>query len=452
MKSSIMNKRFVKLQSEFSGYMDRMIPQVSDANLNRIYGKLSQVIGTTVESIGPPSSVGDFCWVISNSSKRVPAEVVGFKENKVILMPLKSMSGIQPGNLIFSTNEPLKVGVGMSLLGRVLDGFGRPMDEKGKLNEDRFVNVINSPPSPLGRTPINEPLITKVRVIDGLVTIGKGQRIGIFSGSGVGKSTVLGMIARNASSDVNVIALIGERGREVPDFIKRDLGEEGLKRSVVVAVTSDKPALLRIKGALCATAIAEYFRDLGMDVLLMMDSATRIAMAQREIGLAVGEPPTTRGYTPSVFTLLPQLLERAGTSPKGSITGIYTVLVEGDDLNDPVSDSLRSILDGHIVLSRALAEKNHYPSVDVLGSVSRVMNEVVSRNHRMAASKMRQVMACYKDSEDLINIGAYTSNTNPDIDYAIEKNDDINQFLRQDIYEATDFDEEIRMMEKIFGL
>lgn len=450
MISSLIDEKMNQVSGQLSKRIDQSILRIKSANFNRIYGRLIQVIGTTVESIGPPSSVGDFCWIHSNTGRKIPAEVVGFKENRVILMPFSNMSGIQPGNLVRSKGEPLRIGVDSLLLGRVLDGLGNPIDNKEQFTAEKYVNVINSPPSPLERSPINEPLATGIRAIDGLITIGKGQRIGIFAGSGVGKSTIMGMIARNASSDVNVIALIGERGREVPEFIRRDLTEEGLKRSVVVAVTSDKPPLLRIKGAMCATAIAEYFRDMGLDVLLMMDSATRIAMAQREIGLAVGEPPTTKGYTPSVFMLLPQILERSGTSSKGSITGIYTVLVEADDMNDPVADSMRSILDGHIVLSRSLAQKNHYPSIDVLASVSRIMNQVIDKSQRDSATKFRRTLARYRDSEDLINIGAYSTGTNPEIDYAIEKIDDINNYLQQGVFETTTFTDTAEMLKNIF--
>ncbi len=450
MTSSPLDERMNEVRDKLTKKIDQSLSRIKSADLNRIYGRLIQVIGTTVESIGPPSSVGDFCWIHSNTGRRIPAEVVGFKENRVILMPFSNMSGIQPGNQVRSTGEPLRIGVDSLLLGRVLDGLGNPIDNKGEFVAEKNINVVNSPPPPLERSPINEPLSTGIRAIDGLITIGKGQRIGIFSGSGIGKSTIMGMIARNASSDVNVIGLIGERGREVPEFIKRDLTEEGLKRSVVVAVTSDKPPLLRIKGALCTTAIAEYFRDMGLNVLLMMDSATRIAMAQREIGLAVGEPPTTKGYTPSVFTLLPQILERSGTSSVGSITGIYTVLVEADDMNDPVADSMRSILDGHIVLSRSLAQKNHYPSIDVLASISRVMDQVTDKSHRESATKFRRTLARYMDSEDLINIGAYSTGTNPEIDYAIEKIDDINNYLQQEVSETTTFADTTEMLKSIF--
>ncbi len=450
MKTSKIEKELITIKEEMLDRFQRVEKSAKNGSLMRVYGRLSQVIGTTVESHGPPASVGDFCWILDARNNKVPAEVVGFKENKVILMPLQYMAGIHPGNLVRSTGKPMRAGVGQGLLGRVLDGMGNPIDNKGEMEIEGSINIVNTPPCPMDRTPINEPIATGIRSIDGLITVGKGQRIGIFAGSGVGKSTVLGMIARNASADVNVIALIGERGREVPEFIERDLQQEGLEKSVVVAVTSDKPALLRIKGALCATAIAEFYREKGLDVLLMMDSATRIAMAQREIGLAVGEPPTTRGYTPSVFALLPQLLERAGTSAQGSITGIYTVLVDGDDMNDPVADSMRSILDGHIVLSRQLAEKNHYPSIDVLASVSRVMNNVASQDHKELAGYIRSILATYRDSEDLINIGAYTPNSNREIDFAIEKIQSINRFLRQNTDEKTEFDKVIQLMRNIF--
>lgn len=439
MKSSSFHEKFSQVETALKTELDRMREQVVTTDLCKVYGRLNQVIGTTVESLGPPCSVGDLCWIQGENDRRVAAEVVGFRENRVIMMPFQDMSGIHPGNLIFSTKKPLKIGVGKNLLGRVLGGLGEPIDGKGDFVPEKWVNVMNSPPSPLERSPIDTPLPTGMRAIDGLLTLGKGQRIGIFAGSGVGKSTTLGMIARNTVAEVNVIALIGERGREVPEFLERDLTDEGLKKSVVVAVTSDKPPLLRIKGALCATAIAEYFRDMGKDVLLMMDSATRIAMAQREIGLAVGEPPTTRGYTPSVFTLLPQILERTGTSQQGTITGIYTVLVEADDMNDPIADAMRAILDGHIVLSRAMAEKNHYPAIDVLASVSRLMSNIATPEHKRTASQLRNVLARYRDSEDLINIGAYAPGSNHEIDFAIQKIGAINGFLKQATDESDNF-------------
>ncbi|HID95619.1 MAG TPA: flagellar protein export ATPase FliI [Candidatus Latescibacteria bacterium] len=436
----------------------------------RLSGKVSKVVGLIIESSGPAASVGDLCYVehvhrpakwveyrrepkthdgghgANGSSCMTPCEVVGFKDNKVLLMPLGDIEGICPGSAVTASGEPLSVAVGNELLGRVLDGLGRPIDEKGPLEVTGRRPVHGSPPDPLSRRRIKEPLGTGIRAIDALLTCGKGQRVGIFSGSGVGKSVLLGMIAKSSEADVNVIALIGERGREVREFIERDLGEEGLERSVVVAVTSDKPALIRIKGAMVATSIAEHFRDLGMDVMLMMDSLTRVAVAQREIGLSIGEPPTTRGYTPSVFAMLPKLLERAGNSSMGSITGLYTVLVEGDDVNEPISDAVRAILDGHIVLSRRLASLNHYPAIDVLNSVSRVMIDVVSEEHRRAANRLKGVLATYKEAEDLINIGAYVKGSNPKIDYAIEHIEKIKNFLKQGIDEKVDFRQSVEMM------
>jgi flagellum-specific ATP synthase len=450
MKSSELFDNINKIQASLTSRLNSVSDSLDKADMHKFYGRLKQVIGTTVESIGPPCSVGDLCWIKGDNDRQVSAEVVGFKDNRVILMPFQEMGGIQPGNLILSSRKPFKIGVSQALLGRVLGALGEPLDGKPPVIADRYMDVFCLPPSPLERTPIDTPLSTGVRAIDGLLTVGKGQRIGIFAGSGVGKSTTLGMIARNTVADINVIALIGERGREVPEFLERDLGEEGLKRSVVVAVTSDKPPLLRIKGALVATAIAEYFRDLGNDVLLMMDSATRIAMAQREIGLAVGEPPTTRGYTPSVFALLPQLLERSGAFKKGTITGIYTVLVEGDDMNDPIADAMRAILDGHVVLSRKLAHKNHYPSIDVLASISRVMSHIIVPEHKKAAGRFRNVLAKYHDSEDLINIGAYAPGSNRDIDYAIEKIGAINNFLLQTVDEKNTYSQITNKLIKIF--
>lgn len=398
----------------------------------RVNGKVSQVIGLTVESMGPNVKIGEVCHIYPvSSSHPVPAEVVGFKDNKVLLMPLGELGAIGPGCDVVATGNPLSVRVGMELLGQVLDGTGRRMDGGTLSNAMTEYPVDNQPPNPLQRPRIREPLSVGVRAIDGLLTVGKGQRIGIFAGSGVGKSTLLSMIARNTEADVNVIGLIGERGREVADFIERDLGEVGLKRSVVVVATSDQPALIRIKGALLTTAIAEYFRDQGLNVMMMMDSVTRFAMAQREVGLAIGEPPATRGYTPSVFALLPRLLERAGTSAAGSITAFYTVLVEGDDMNDPIADSVRGILDGHIVLSRKIAHTGHYPAIDILASVSRVMKEIVTPEHYAAAGELKRLMAIYRDAEDLINIGAYKSGANRDIDQAIRYRDTIMRYTGQ---------------------
>ncbi|MBO6178036.1 MAG: flagellar protein export ATPase FliI [Selenomonadaceae bacterium] len=422
------------------------LQKVQDAVRNcisiKLTGKVTQVIGLVIESKGPVVSVGELCYIHSHTEgvPPVPAEVVGFREGYVMLMPVGEMQGIGPGCEVVSAQKMLQVKVGDMLLGRVLDGLGNPMDDKGPILSDVEYPLQAPPPPPLTRPRIHESLYVGVRAIDGLITMGDGQRIGIMAGSGVGKSTLLSMIARNTEADISVIALIGERGREVRDFIERDLGEEGLKRAVVVVATSDQPALVRIKGAMTATAIAEYFRDQGHKVILMMDSVTRFAMAQREVGLTIGEPPATRGYTPSVFALLPRLLERAGTSENGSITGIYTVLVDGDDMNEPIADAVRSILDGHIVLSRAIAAQNHFPAIDILPSVSRVMNEVVTKEHLKAAQQMRSLMAVYKDAEDLIHIGAYVKGSSKKIDEAIEKIDSINDFLCQDIFEVDSYD------------
>lgn len=415
-------------------------------------GKVTQIIGLVVEATGVQGSLGEVCHIISrNEDVKIKAEIVGFKENKVLLMPLGDLHGIGPGAKVIATEETFIVPVGEGLLGRVLDGLGNPIDNKGPLKVNEFYSVYNKPSDPLTRKKVAMPVATGIRSIDGALTVGKGQRIGIFSGSGVGKSTTLGMIARNTSADINVIALIGERGREVRDFIEKDLKIEGLRRSVVVAATSDQPALIRRMGAFVATSIAEYFRDKGYDVMLMMDSVTRFAMAQREIGLAIGEPPTTKGYPPSVFALLPKLLERAGTTPdKGTITGMYTILVEADDLNEPISDSVRAILDGHIVLSRQLASQNHYPPVDILDSVSRCMIDITDEEHRRVANKLKETIAAYRNAEDLINIGAYVKGSNPSIDYAVSKIGEINKFLIQGIEEKTEFEETINWLKSIF--
>ena len=416
---------------------------IHDCESIKMSGKITQVIGLVIESQGPNVSLGELCYIHSHfvGVPPIPAEVVGFRKGLVLLMPIGEMQGVGPGCEVVSAQKTLGVKVGPELLGRVLDGLGEPMDGKGPLLSKLEYPLHAAPPDPLDRPRIHDSLFVGVRPIDGLITLGSGQRIGIMAGSGVGKSTLLSMIARNTEADVSVISLVGERGREVRDFIERDLGEEGLKRSVVVVATSDKPALVRIKGAMTATAIAEYFRDQGKRVVLMMDSVTRFAMAQREVGLTIGEPPATRGYTPSVFALLPRLLERAGTSGKGSITGIYTVLVDGDDMNEPIADAVRSILDGHIVLSRAIAAQNHFPAIDILASVSRVMSDVVTKDHKDAAAKLRALMAVYKEAEDLIHIGAYVKGSSPKIDEAIKKIDDINAFLCQDVFETTSFEE-----------
>jgi len=414
----------------------------------KMNGKITQVIGLVIESRGPNVSLGELCYVCSrlNNVEPIPAEVVGFRQGHVLLMPIGEMLGIGPGCEVISAQKTLRVHVGKQLLGRILDGLGNPIDGKGSLFTEQEYPLNAMPPHPLSRPRIKKILPVGVRAIDGAITMGCGQRIGIMAGSGVGKSTLLGMIARNTEADISVIALIGERGREVREFIERDLGEEGLKRSVVVVATSDQPALVRIKGAMTATAIAEYFRDQGMNVVLMMDSVTRFAMAQREVGLTVGEPPATRGYTPSVFAMLPRLLERAGTNAVGSITGIYTVLVDGDDMNEPIADAVRSILDGHIVLSRNIAAQNHYPAIDLLNSVSRVMLEIVEKNHYEAAQKLRSSMAVYREAEDLINIGAYVEGSNANIDQAITQIEPIKSFLKQDVYEVDTLDETIKRL------
>jgi flagellum-specific ATP synthase len=424
----------------FAFSAERYLDDLYGSDLLRTNGKVRQVIGTVIESNGPPMSIGESAQIVyKRSLEPVLAEAVGFRDSKVLLMPLGDIGGIAAGSDVIALGRPLQIGLTSGLLGRVLDGLGRPIDGRGRIVDATPAEITGNPPNALLRRRVNEPLGIGVRAIDGLLSCGKGQRVGIFSGSGVGKSTILGMIARNTSADVNVIALVGERGKEVRDFIERDLGEAGLKRSVVVVATSDQPALVRIKAAYVATRIAEFFRDAGLDVMLMMDSVTRFAMAQREVGLAIGEPTTTRGYTPSVFALLPKLLERAGTSETGTITALYTVLVDGDDLNEPVADAVRSILDGHIVLSRKLAAGNQYPAVDVLASVSRVMPDVVSERHFKAASNVRDLMATYREAEDLINIGAYVAGSNPRVDLAIARHEAIRTFLRQGIYEESTF-------------
>ena len=395
-------------------------------------GRVLQVVGLVIESSGPPARIGDLCYLLPRGGKeRVAAQVVGFQREVLLLMPLDEVEGVEPGSEIVAAGREVSVGVGRALLGRVIDGQGKPLDGGPPPLADRHYPLLAAPPSPLSRRRIKEPLDLGVRSLNALLTCGRGQRVGIFSGSGVGKSTLLGMVARHAEARTNVVCLVGERGREVREFIERDLGAEGLQRSVVVVSTSDQPALKRLNAAFAATAIAEYFRDEGEDVLLLMDSITRVAAAQRQVGLAVGEPPATRGYTPSVFAMLPRLLERAGTSSTGSITGLYAVLVEGDDMNEPVADTARSILDGHIVLSRDMAMRGVYPPVDALQSVSRLMPDLVSREHAEAAAVFRQVLACHREAEDLINIGAYVRGSNPRIDFALEMIDGAMEFLKQ---------------------
>ena len=415
--------------------------------LVKINGRVAQVVGLVAESQGPDVRVGDLCRIcFRDGSHGLDAEVVGFRDDRVLLMPLGDLREVGPGCDVISTNHPLEVGVGEALLGRILDGLGEPMDDRGPLAATDFYPLYAEPPHPLRRQMVERPLSVGVRVVDGMLTLGTGQRIGIFAGSGVGKSTLLGMMARYTTADVNVISLVGERGREVREFIERDLGPEGLARSVLIIATSDQPPLIRLKAALTATAVAEYFRDQGRDVLLMMDSVTRVARAQREIGLAIGEPPATRGYTPSVFEMLPRLLERAGAGERGSITGIYTVLVEGDDMNEPVADTVRGVLDGHIVLSRKIASRNFYPAVSVLESVSRVMPAIVSPEHLAAAGRIRDLLATYAESEDLINIGAYKAGSNARVDWALSHLDSVRGFLEQRVDESSSFEETDRLM------
>ncbi len=425
--------------------------RITEKTFYRKLGKVVNVVGLTIESVGPDAKLGDVCRILPESedaSSPILAEVVGFKDKKTLLMPYDAVDGIGLGCIVENTGYPLMVQVSDRLLGKTLNGMGIPVD--GQTAEGARYPVEATPPDPMSREIIDQVLSLGVKAVDGLITVGKGQRIGIFAGSGVGKSTLMGMFARNTKADINVIALIGERGREVREFIERDLGEEGMKRSVVVVATSDRPALERNKAAKTATAIAEYFRDQGKDVLLMMDSLTRFSMAQREIGLASGEPPVTRGYPPSVYSEMPKLLERAGRAAKGSITGLYTVLVDGDDFNEPITDTARSILDGHIVLSRKLGHKNHYPAIDVLASISRCMSQITDKEHKQAAGKLRNVLATYNEAEDLINIGAYKSGSNKSIDYAISKIDAVNDFLCQDVDEKIGFEESMELLTGLF--
>lgn len=425
--------------------------QLTEKKFYKNLGKVVKIVGLTIESVGPSAKLNDLCRIIIDPQEdiAVMAEVVGFRDKRLLLMPYDNVEGLGVGCIVENTGHPLSVPVGEELLGHTLDGIGRPTDIDELLTKNEYP-VEAAPPDPMARKIISEVLPLGVKAVDGLITVGKGQRIGIFAGSGVGKSTLLGMFARNTKADINVIALIGERGREVREFIERDMGEEGMKRSVVIVATSDRPALIRNKAAKTATAIAEYFRDQGKDVLLMMDSLTRFSMAQREIGLASGEPPVTRGYPPSVYSEMPKLLERAGTSDKGSITGLYTVLVDGDDFNEPITDTARSILDGHIMLNRKLAHKNHYPAIDVLQSISRVMSSIVNSEHKEAAGKLKNVLATYQEAEDLINIGAYKKGSNSNIDYAIEKIDTVNEFLLQQTHEKFSFEEILEQLEALF--
>jgi flagellum-specific ATP synthase len=434
---------------DFAKY-HRLLRQVNPIRTN---GKVTEIIGLVVEGTGPAASIGDLCCILpTDSPSPITAEVVGFRKGRVLLMPLQTTQGLSPGCKIVSLGRKAGVNVGQSLLGRVIDGLGNPIDNKESLDCERDYPIYADPINPLARGRISMPMDLGIRALDGVLTCGKGQRMGIFSGSGVGKSILLGMMARNTDADVNVIGLIGERGREVREFLEKNLGKEGLERSVVVVAGSDTHPLIRMRAAYVATSISEYFRDQGKNVLLMVDSLTRFAMAQREIGLSVGEPPAAKGYTPSVFSLLPKLLERSGIMEGGgSITGLYTILVEGDDFNEPIADAARSILDGHVVLTRELASKNHYPAIDVLHSISRVMIDIVNDEHKQMARRIVQILATYKKAEDLINIGAYVRGSNPEIDYAISMIDRINGFLKQDIYEKIDFRQTIDQMRILFS-
>jgi len=423
--------------------------RIRETNYYYSEGIVKKVIGLTIEVDGIKSFIGEVCTIYNQQNVPIDCEVVGFRENNVILMPLGELVGIAPGCKVVPSGKPLSVQCSDDLFGKVLDGLGRPLDGED-IPSGKLYALDSNPPDPLKRRRIKDIIPTGIRAIDGFLTCGEGQRLGIFAGSGVGKSTTLGMIAKYAEADVNVICLIGERGREVLDFIEKDLGDEGMKKSIVVCATSDKPALVRLKGAFTATAIAEYFRDKGKKVILMMDSVTRFAMAQREVGLAIGEPPATKGYTPSVFAMLPRLMERSGMSDEGSITAFYTVLVDGDDFNEPIADAVRGILDGHIVLSRELAAKNHYPAINILSSISRLMNEIADDDHKKAASLARDLLATYKNSEDLINIGAYVKGSNKKVDQAIAYEEAINNFLKQKVDEHTNFDESIKLLEGIF--
>ncbi|MCA1030071.1 flagellar protein export ATPase FliI [Bacillus timonensis] len=435
--------------------INELIDKVDSVDSYKRYGRVCRVVGLMIESKGPECSIGDLCYIYVGSrlKRQIKAEVVGFKDENVILMPFTSVQDIAPGSMVEATGKPLEVKAGHSLLGQIIDSLGNRLDGHSLPRDLSSVATDQSPPNPMLRPPICEPIEVGVRAIDSLLTVGKGQRVGIFAGSGVGKSTLMGMIARNTSADINVIALIGERGREVREFIENDLGEEGMKRSIVVVATSDQPALMRIKAAYTATSIAEYFRDKGLNVMFMMDSVTRVAMAQREVGLAIGEPPTTKGYTPSVFAILPKLLERTGTNHLGTITAFYTVLVDGDDMNEPIADTVRGILDGHFVLDRNLANKGQFPAINVLKSISRVMNNIVSNEHRVLAEKFRDLLATYINSEDLINIGAYKRGSSRDIDESIQYYPKIISFLKQNTSEKITLpdsvDELRRLLERV---
>ena len=428
---------------------NKTLKKINDLTPYISEGKVKKVIGLTIEVEGLKAAVGELCTIYNQSNNPIDCEVVGFKENEIILMPLNELVGIGPGCRVVASGNPCSVKCSDELLGKVIDALGAPIDESVVTGGERY-SMFNKPPDPMKRKRIKNIMPTGIKAIDGFITCGEGQRVGIFAGSGVGKSTTLGMIAKTAEADVNVIALIGERGREVLDFIERDLGPEGMKKSVVVCATSDKPPLVRLKGALTATSIAEYFRDQGKKVILMMDSVTRFAMAQREVGLAIGEPPAQKGYTPSVFAELPRLMERTGLSDVGSITAFYTVLVDGDDFNEPIADAVRGILDGHIVLSRELAHKNHYPAIDISNSVSRLMNDICEVEHKAAASQARDIIATFKEAEDLINIGAYERGSNIKIDKSIEYIDKVNSYLKQGVNEKSSFEDNINNLKNMF--
>jgi len=435
------------LALDFSNRLSR----VSKGDTSSRMGKIDKIIGLMVESIGPTATIGEMCKIYASGGHTINAEVVGFREDKVLLMPYSDLAGVAPGSLVEATKTKLTIPVSDKLIGRVVNSLGEPLDGLESLEGEQKYEVEAVASNPFSRPRIDTKMTFGIKAIDGLLTIGKGQRMGIFAGTGVGKSTLLGMIARNVHADVNVIALVGERGREVREFIERDLGEEGLKRSVVVVATSDQPAMLRLKCPMAATAICEYFKDKGSNVLLMMDSLTRFAMAQREIGLASGEPPIARGYTPSMYTAMPKLLERTGRFEKGSITGIYTVLVEGDDTNEPISDTVRGIIDGHIILSRKIASRNHYPAIDVLGSISRLMNDIDDKNQVDAANKLRYIMSVYESNYDLISIGAYKKGSNHELDTAIAKIGKINKFLQQEVSEKFGYEETVEMIKQVIA-
>ena len=433
--------------------LKQLLECIETADSFKRYGKVKQAVGLMIESKGPECSIGDVCKIYTKGDgpNAIKAEVVGFKDQNILLMPYLEAANIAPGSIVEATGESLRVKVGSGLIGQVVDAFGNPLDGSALPKGLAQVSTDQAPPNPMKRPPIREKMAVGVRSIDSLLTVGKGQRVGIFAGSGVGKSTLMGMIARETAADLNVIALVGERGREVREFIEKDLGEEGLKRTIVVVATSDQPALMRLKAAYTATAIAEYFRDKGQNVMFMMDSVTRVAMAQREIGLATGEPPTTKGYTPSVFAILPKLLERTGTTENGSITAFYTVLVDGDDMNEPIADTVRGILDGHIVLDRALANKGQFPAVNILKSISRVMSNIAEKDHIRAANRFREMLSTYQNSEDLINIGAYKKGSSREIDEAIQFHPKLISFLKQEVDEAASLEESISLLKSLTG-